>query len=575
MKNIIYLKFLYSLIKFHEVYFSRRIGDFINEVVNKYGVVWVASAGNHGPALSTINTPPDISQETIIGVGAYVSPDMMIAEYSMRQKLPGMSYTWTSRGPTIDGGAGVSICAPGGAITSVPNFTLRNSQLMNGTSMAAPHVAGAIGVLLSGLKQQNIPYSPYSVKRAVENTAILMENGEVFAQGNGLLQVDQAFDHLINNYNAPERDVRFHISCGVTAGKGIYIRSKLQTTKYEYSVSVEPVFRNCDSIEASTKINFNLKLALVCNSNFVSHPTHLDLSNASRVFSVKIDTENLAYGVHSTRIEAYDIANVKKGPVFKIPVTVIIPEELSQPKYSVNHTNVVFKPNTIKRHFYVVPNNATYCMLRMRLCEPNSIGRFVVHCIQIVPKQSCKSIDYNKLLTVSSNSDASLCFQIRSGLVLEVVVAKYWADLGDGLLDYTISFYGVKPNQPTITMLAADGIHSVEVTTLQGEETLPNISLKNSVQILKPTEAKVNPLTSRDVIPPGRQIYELVLVYNFHLAKGTEVTPDSSLLSHVLYESEFESQLWMLFDSNKQLLGCGDAYPSKVKVSANKFCPFC
>lgn len=546
--------------------FSRRIGDFMNEVVNKYGVIWVASAGNHGPALSTVNTPPDISQETIIGVGAYVSPDMMVAEYSMRQKLPGMPYTWSSRGPTIDGGAGVSICAPGGAITSVPNFTLRNSQLMNGTSMASPHVAGAVGIILSGLKYLNIPYSPYSVKRALENSAHFMENVEIFAQGSGLLQVDRAFELLSNNYNALERDVRFHISCGYASGKGVYIRSKLHTTKYECSVSVEPFFRNCDSIEAKTKINFNLKLALVCDASYVSYPTHLDLSNVVRVFSVKVDTENLTYGVHATRIDAYDTANIKKGPVFKIPVTVIIPEELSPPKNSVTFTNVSFKPNTIKRHFYVVPHFATYGIIRMRMCEQNTVGRFVVHCMEIIPRQSCKSVDYNKHLTVSSNSDTSLCFQIRSGLVLEVVVAKYWADLGGGLLDYSISFYGVKPNQPTITMHAADGIHSVEVTSLQGEEILPNITLKNSVQILRPSEAKVNPLTSRDVVPPGKQIYELVLVYNFHLAKGTEVSPDSSLLSDVLYESEFESQLWMLYDSNKQLLGCGDAYPSKVSI---------
>lgn len=68
----------------------RRFGDLANELVNKYGVVWVASAGNQGPALSTIGTPPDISQDTIIGVGAYVSPDMMVAEYSMRQTVDGM-----------------------------------------------------------------------------------------------------------------------------------------------------------------------------------------------------------------------------------------------------------------------------------------------------------------------------------------------------------------------------------------------------------------------------------------------------------------------------------------------------
>lgn len=67
----------------------RRIGDLVNEIVNKYGIIWVASAGNNGPALGTISTPSDIINEPVISVGAYVSPEMMVAEYAMRQKLPG------------------------------------------------------------------------------------------------------------------------------------------------------------------------------------------------------------------------------------------------------------------------------------------------------------------------------------------------------------------------------------------------------------------------------------------------------------------------------------------------------
>jgi len=61
----------FSRLKNNEVFIvciiHRRIGDIMNDVVDKHAVTWIASAGNHGPALCTIGAPPDISKTTIIG----------------------------------------------------------------------------------------------------------------------------------------------------------------------------------------------------------------------------------------------------------------------------------------------------------------------------------------------------------------------------------------------------------------------------------------------------------------------------------------------------------------------------
>ncbi len=60
---------------------------------------------------------------------------------------------------------------------------------MNGTSMSSPNVAGCVALLLSGLKAQKIPFSPFSIRRSLENTALKIANYDPLTHGHGLIQV--------------------------------------------------------------------------------------------------------------------------------------------------------------------------------------------------------------------------------------------------------------------------------------------------------------------------------------------------------------------------------------------------
>jgi tripeptidyl-peptidase II len=119
-------------------------------------------------------------------------------------------------------------------------------------------------------------------------------------------------------------------------------------------------------------------------------------------------------------------------------------------------------------------------------------------------------------------------------------------------------------------MHSANAVHKIEVTTLSQEEVYPAICLKTAVMVLKPAESKITALTARDVVPPGRQIYQNVLKYNLNLAKAQEVALYAPMFYKVLYEAEFESQFWMLFDGNKQLLLTGDAYSNTNYLKLEK-----
>ena len=107
------------------------------------GIVLVAAAGNAGPQPNTLGYPAKYS--SVISVGATMSNDE-IAPFS-------------SRGPEL------SVAAPGVGINST---YLNNMYLpMSGTSMACPHVAGTVALVL-----ENKTCTPAEMKNILQTTAV-------------------------------------------------------------------------------------------------------------------------------------------------------------------------------------------------------------------------------------------------------------------------------------------------------------------------------------------------------------------------------------------------------------------
>lgn len=552
-----------------------RIMELINQAVDEHRVIFVSSAGNKGPSLSTV-TAPGGNCSNIIGVAAYVSPTMMAANYAMQQKLPGVMYTWSSRGPCVDGSLGVCMTAPGAAVAPVPNWTLKGSQLMNGTSMSAPNACGGIALILSALKAQKVDFNPYSVRRAIENNSHLIPELDIFSQGHGLFRVLETYKCLMTHCGVMEGKINFKV--GVSGGgvrmKGVYLREAHQiTAPSEHTVTVEPVFMY-KSVENEEKIKFNIRVALSCNVDWVQTATHLELTNGTKQFTIKINPRALPTGVHFTQVLGYDICCIDKGPIFRVPITLIKPIILDDCSHNtINLNNLSFKPAENKRFFIHVPYGVTRACIKVSNPKhQDTKPKFYLHCVQLRPDEAFKAHEFDKFVNMTDNSESVHHFPVLSNRTIEVTLGRWWSFVGDFNLDLRITFHSLCPDDLKPTMLASSGIFRMNVTSyIRSEEVSPSVSLKHLVTPIRPSEHKFKVLNDiRDQMTNRPCVHAIELLYHFSKAKLGEVTPNFTPLSSLLYENEFESQLWMLYNSNKRLVACGDAYVNQYTIKLDK-----
>jgi tripeptidyl-peptidase-2 len=577
---------------------SGRFNELAEELVNKYNIVFVASAGNNGPALTTTGAPGG-SASSIISVGAYVSPEMCIADYSMRETpLEGTNYTWSSVGPSVDGQNGVDIIAPGGAITNVPNWCLQKAQLMNGTSMSSPNCAGCIALLVSALKQNNIPYTSQRIKQAIFHTAKLMPKMSTLVQGAGMIQVEAAYEHLVKYKNDKSLDVVYEATIDRFATpRGVYLRQPEETRKKQtYNVTVTPrIFPEDgeDGLALETqqaRVDFEMKMNLKLGpSQFalprtspghVAHPEHLMLLAKGRSFAIEVDPTELESGLYTTHLVGYDSNDAGKGALFNLPITVVKPASLPENEPSPNLGQMNFGPAETYRFFLEPPKGATFMDITVRDCRKSagddaSSRLMVLHTVQLFPHTPYRDREHQSYLRTTPGAEKVTTIKIEGGVTVEITFARFWSTLGFTEHSCDVQFRGILPEPTSIIMNPGCAAHVRVQSHVRDEVCSVSARLKKWQRFIRPKDFVLAPVTgARDLLMGGgskgssssnRQVYSMTLTYEFKQEEEGCVTLRAPLLNGFLYESAFESQMAMFYNGDKKFLGVSDCWPEGVK----------
>lgn len=206
------------------------------------GITVLFAAGNEGPGENTHN--PYAKAPWVISVAAGVK-DGTLADFSSRGTkgvggtftMDGKEWTWKDE-PTVTAPgvdivstrviAPVSSLAADQDATTIEPAYLPYYTTMSGTSMATPHVAGIVALML----EANPLLSPAEVKQILEQTATNMPGYETWEVGFGYVNAYAAIDKAFN-------DTAYGKTLNAT--QTFYSNVESSTERKEFSVDYNPL----------------------------------------------------------------------------------------------------------------------------------------------------------------------------------------------------------------------------------------------------------------------------------------------------------------------------------------------
>ncbi len=173
---------------------DRAMWRMVSENTFAAGVATVFAAGNEGSCcgIDNVRTPGDVPD--MITAGAVDCNDR-IAGFSSRGPV-----TWEDVAPYFDwphppGKLKPTVSAPGVDTLSMDAFSCSGYVFLSGTSMATPHIAGTMALML----QANPDLDHYEIKQILKDTAVdLGQAGEDNAYGHGRIDALAAVDMALS-----------------------------------------------------------------------------------------------------------------------------------------------------------------------------------------------------------------------------------------------------------------------------------------------------------------------------------------------------------------------------------------
>jgi hypothetical protein len=176
----------------NEVEGGARIDALVDSVLGAHpDVIFVVSAGNDGPGLSTLGFPASAGR--VITVGATL-PAVFLTDQS-GPLPPSALAAFSARGGEL---AKPDIVTPGMAYSTVPRWDA-GEEREGGTSMASPQATGLVALLVSGVAPRRVDAA--TMRQALMVTARPLAGNTFIDEGAGLPDVGRALRWL-------ERDAR-------------------------------------------------------------------------------------------------------------------------------------------------------------------------------------------------------------------------------------------------------------------------------------------------------------------------------------------------------------------------------